>query len=374
MILKNTDVGRFCELMKNRGIVCFGVNIQMLEGFFKCCSLVNNIKYLVDNDKNKWNTKYKIFGIERDIISPDQLPSFLSKDDIVLITTMSWNAGRAIMDQLNSILDLDDKELFFAKLMLREMKSFKYWNPEKIPSNLRRSEEQLIPKIIHYCWFGNASIPEEHQKYIEGWKKICPDYKIICWNEKNYDIEKNAYMKQAYEKKIWGFVPDYIRKDVLYQYGGIYLDTDVEMIKRPDELLYQDGFCGIETNNKFNTKVNFGLGYGARKGLPILRELRDVYEGENFHYTLDTYIKTGPDYETEVLQKHGLQLNNKYQVIEDMTVYPLEVLSGNRNNTSESFITENTYFVHHYASSWNNEKYKSDKRNLRELYQMFQKI
>ena len=127
----------------------------------------------------------------------------------------------------------------------------------------------MIPKIIHYCWFGGNEIPENDKKCIESWKKYCPDYKIIRWDESNYDYKKNSYMREAYEAKKWGFVPDYARLDIIYNYGGIYLDTDVELLKSLDEILDCEGFFGFESENL----VNLGLGFGAVKGNEIIRDM-----------------------------------------------------------------------------------------------------
>ena len=103
----------------------------------------------------------------------------------------------------------------------------------------------MIPKKIHYCWFGGNPLPELAIRCIESWKKYCPDYEIIRWDESNYDVTKNKYMYQAYENKRWGFVPDYARLDIIYNYGGIYLDTDVELLNSLDDLLDQKCFLGI---------------------------------------------------------------------------------------------------------------------------------
>ena len=127
----------------------------------------------------------------------------------------------------------------------------------------------MIPKIIHYCWFGNGPIPEKDKKCINSWKKYCSDYKIIQWNEKNYDITKNKYMNQAYQQKKWGFVPDYARLDIIYTYGGIYLDTDVEIIKSFDSLLSNRGFAGFERPDY----VNLGLGFGAEAENIIIKKM-----------------------------------------------------------------------------------------------------
>ena len=116
-----------------------------------------------------------------------------------------------------------------------------------------------IPKIIHYCWFGNNPKPEIVYKCIESWKKYFPDYEIVEWNEKNYDVNKELYMQEAYSCKKWAFVSDYARFDVLYQYGGIYFDTDVEVLKKfPQEILCNQAFTGIESTKIISPGLVFG--------------------------------------------------------------------------------------------------------------------
>ena len=135
-----------------------------------------------------------------------------------------------------------------------------------------------IPKIIHYCWFGGGPISAESQKCMESWKKYCPDYKIMAWNEQNFDISTNRYVQQAYEAKKYAFVSDYVRLAVLYEYGGIYLDTDVELVRPLDELLELPGFMGFQTNNEVAT----GLGFGARKGNSVVQALLRDYDALDF--------------------------------------------------------------------------------------------
>lgn len=136
-----------------------------------------------------------------------------------------------------------------------------------------------IPKIIHYCWFGGGAISPENRKCMESWKKYCPDYKIIEWNDQNFDISTNRYAQQAYEAKKYAFVSDYVRLAVLYEYGGIYLDTDVELVRPLDELLELPGFMGFQTNNEVAT----GLGFGARKGNSVVQALLRDYDALDFY-------------------------------------------------------------------------------------------
>ena len=369
MILKNTDIRNFNNLMENREIICFGSGKQ-LNVFFKYCTLADNVKCIIDNDINKWHTIKKISNQQKEILSPETLPSLINKNTIILIT--AGIMGLEIFDQLSEMKIPSEQEVFWSIFVLSELESWKIlYKDSSLPSNLKQTSKPLIPKIIHYCWVGDNPIPQQHKKYIDGWKRLCHDYEFKLWNEKNYDIEKNQYMKQAYEAKKWGFVPDYIRKDVIYEYGGIYLDTDVELIKNLDDLLYQDGFCGVENGKNDDYRVNFGLGYGARKGLPIIKELRDVYNDENFKFEKNIKLmKIGPSYETEILKKYGFSNNGKYQIIEGLTIYPSIILGETYFNISNvSDISKNTYAIHHHAGSWVSEEYMNLFQRFRQLYQ-----
>lgn len=217
----------------------------------------------------------------------------------------------------------------------------------------------MIPKKIHYCWVGGAPLTPLAEKCIESWKKCCPDYEIIRWDENNYDFKKNKYMRQAYEQKKWGFVPDYARLDIIYQNGGIYLDTDVELLKSFDELLNDSFFCGVEEQNKNRITVAFGLGFGAEKGHPILRELMQEYEKINFINADGTLnVVASPIYQTDFLTKRGLINTDEIQKIEDITIYPKEYFNPMDLNTGKIVLKEKTISIHHYAGSWLNSKEK----------------
>lgn len=206
----------------------------------------------------------------------------------------------------------------------------------------------MIPKKIHYCWFGNGQPDELAQKCIASWKKYCPDYEIIKWNEDNYDVTKQPYMKDAYEARKWAFVTDYARLDILYEYGGIYFDTDVEVIKNFDSLLEDRAFVGREDGDRVNT----GQAMGAEKGLEIIRELRDVYENEVFKTENGYNTTTCVDYTSDYLVKRGLMKDNSKQVIDDLTIYPREYFCPIKVGYTKPELTENTYSIHHFAASW----------------------
>lgn len=212
----------------------------------------------------------------------------------------------------------------------------------------------MIPKIIHYCWFGGNPIPERDKKCIESWRKYCPDYEIKEWNESNYDISKNTYMSQAYQAKKWGFVPDYARLDIVYEQGGIYLDTDVELIRPIDELLSEDAFMGFETVRR----VAPGLGFGAIPHHPMIGELRDRIYGEREFIKEDGSLDltASPELNTEILNEKGLKPNNEKQVVGGITVYPMEYFCPMDFMSKRICITKHTYSIHHYNGSWLTEE------------------
>ena len=172
----------------------------------------------------------------------------------------------------------------------------------------------MIPKIIHYCWVGNSPKPKSVLYCIESWRKYCPGYEIREWNESNYDFSKNGYMKQAYEAKKWGFVPDYARLDIIYKYGGIYLDTDVELIKSLDELLNQTAFMGFENTGDGEFFVNCGHGFGAEPHNKIIGAARNLYDHIQFINDDNTYnLLPSPHYTTQIfVQAKFINQNVQY--------------------------------------------------------------
>lgn len=205
----------------------------------------------------------------------------------------------------------------------------------------------MIPKIIHYCWFGRNKKSKSVLKCIQSWKKHCPDYKIIEWNEDNFDINCIPFVKEAYEAKKWAFVTDYARLKIIYENGGIYLDTDVEVIKSFDNLLTLEAFAGFEGEKNIAT----GLGFGAEKGQKMISELMQDYHGRHFS---DENCKNliCPIINTDIFIKHGLQQDGTKQCINGVTVFPKEYFNPKDNQTYELNITENTYSIHHYDASW----------------------
>lgn len=208
----------------------------------------------------------------------------------------------------------------------------------------------MIPKIIHYCWFGRNSKSKIILKCIESWRKFMPDYEIIEWNEDNFNVKQNEYVKSAYNNKKWAFVSDYARMKVLYQYGGIYFDTDVELLKPiPSEYLEMQSISCIED---FSGLVSPGLIYACHPNDRIIKEVLDSYEKDVFQVDKVEQMITINMRISEILKKYGYVEEDKLQTIRGLTVFPSEVFCGYDGHKRKIKITEKTVSVHHYTSSW----------------------
>lgn len=225
----------------------------------------------------------------------------------------------------------------------------------------------MIPKTIHYCWFGRNPLPTLAKKCIRSWKKHCKGYDIIEWNEDNFDLSTAPlYVRQAYEAKKWAFVTDYIRLKVVYDHGGIYLDTDVEVLKSLDDLLQYNAFFGFEGNKWIAT----GLGFGAETNAPILLELMEDYKNLLFVRENGSIDDTScPIRNTEVFLRHGLRQENQTQQIDGGVIcLSTEYFCPKDYWTGQICKTKNTYAIHHYEASWlKPEQKEKHKKRVQEL-------
>ena len=248
----------------------------------------------------------------------------------------------------------------------------------------------MIPKIIHYCWFGGKPIPKEYQRYIESWRKFLPEYEIWEWNEdendnvnenvnvnKNQNVNENVnkdekrlcdrkmaydvncipFSEEAYRVGKYAYVSDYARLKILYEHGGVYFDTDVEVIRPMDDIIEKGGFLAFEkheSNPAFRSYVNVGLGFACEKGNPIIKEIMDYYENHHYIYP-DGHREQIPIVyiTTDVLKRHGLRASdNPLEIEGGFTIYPWEYFCPMEYQSNKTEITENTRTIHHYSATW----------------------
>lgn len=352
----NAGIREFREGVCNKKIYCFGsgkyaqaaVNVLLYAG------LKEKIKGFVDNNQLKWGGQFICDDFVAPIISIEEMiKSFGEK---VILITCGDVVG--VMEQLANCSELEDVVVYIWQLILS-----KDFSKIQTSVKIEKAKEQLIPKKIHYCWFGGKPIPEKFLYYIEGWREKCPDYEIIRWDESNYDVTKCLYMKQAYDCRKWGFVPDYARLDIIYHEGGIYLDTDVELIKNLDELLYQEAFAGLNIRKY----VSLGLGFGAKKGHPFIKELRDYYDDKAFIDQNGEIDLCACDlHQYNVFKKYDFSLDGSFQKIRGISLYPTAYFDARNSYTQKEYITDNTFSIHHNTVSWFSDTMKEDmeKRNM----------
>lgn len=206
----------------------------------------------------------------------------------------------------------------------------------------------MIPKIIHYCWFGRGQKPELAMKCIASWHKYLSDYEIKEWNEDNFDLDSYPYVREAYDNRKFAFVTDVVRLYALYVEGGIYMDTDVEVLKSLDSLLIYDAVSGFESE----TQIPTGL-MASRKFHPFIKELLDEYEGIHFIKRDGTFDTT-----TNVVRitnsclRYGLKLNNTFQTVRGLTLLPNDYLCPKSVLDGKIYLTKNSLVIHHFAGSW----------------------
>lgn len=214
----------------------------------------------------------------------------------------------------------------------------------------------MIPKIIHYCWFGGNTLPESAIKCINSWKKYFPGYEIKEWNESNFDVNLMTFTQEAYSAKKYAFVSDVARFWILEREGGLYFDTDVEVIKSFDDILDKGAFMGVEIPSQDGAvpSINPGLGLGAEAGSKVLRAVLDYYSTIHYHDDHGApYPGTVVYHTTQVLEhQFHLQPNNEIQQLEGITIYPIDFFNPFDDLTGVLNKTKNTHSIHWYSKSW----------------------
>ena len=211
----------------------------------------------------------------------------------------------------------------------------------------------MIPKVIHYCWFGKGKLPESAELCIRSWKKYCPDYEIKRWDESNFDINCSKFVSQAYDSRKYAFVADYARFEILKKNGGIYVDTDVELIKPIDEFLNDKAFMGFEKASGKVTGVAPGLIMASEPNAEFLSDILNIYKNMEFYNeNKERIAKSVVEYTTSYLEQYGLKKDDLKQVIRDVVIYPSDYFCPKDFETGKTNITDETVSIHHYDSTW----------------------
>ena len=259
---------------------------------------------------------------------------------------MSQLQAHPIFSKLEAVPSIYLEALYEDMMML---------SAPKPPIDFRKNQSMCIPKIIHTFWFYDqadetkAILPERYQKCLESWKRFAPDFEIKIWNQNSYQAKNCLFYDQAIEQKYWAFASDYARADVLRRFGGVYMDLDVEMLRPIDDLLYNDAYMSFESLNR----IECGSGMGAKAGNRILEEICKDYESRPFikeDGSLD--MSTCPVRFTNIIEKHGLVKNGGFQMVDDITIYPFEYLTGKSFDTGIIYSSDISYTLHHHNGSW----------------------
>ncbi len=361
----NSTFTEFSQYIKthNLNIILFGngaICKTVLPYVAEQYNFTNRISYIIDNNPDKQGSIVTFNSISVPVTSIEILEQ-LQDDYCVLITNGDFYS---VVSALNTIPGCGKVPCFIAAYMLYGREYDKNLNHV-----FRDTSNAVIPKIIHYCWFSGNPIPTVLQECIRSWREQCPDYEIVQWNEHNIDLDKYTYTKEAHELKRWGFIPDIIRLDLLYEIGGFYFDTDVRIIKNLDPLRYQNAFCGRERAGH----VNFGGGSGAVKGSPVIKKILDFRRDVPFVLS-NSKLNTEASgfYETTPLMEMGLKLEDVNQQLDGINVYASEFFSPRNYVNGEMITNQNTFSIHYFSGSWlaGGEKLREE---TRKRYYLFKK-
>ncbi len=361
MILKNNNYKNLIEDIKktNTKIIIYGAGMigQVIVPYLiKEYKLYEYVDCFVDIDSHKIGKTIIVDDFKYEIKSTDYL-NIISADHVILITNSNFSPVVNFLDGIKNLNDING--YIIPMIQLQEIENSESITIKKITENM------MIPKVIHYCWFGRNEKNEFLKECISSWKEQCPDYEVIEWNENNYDVNRHIYTKEAYEKGKYGFVSDFARLDILYENGGIYLDTDVKLIKNLDNLLYQSGFVGTE---KWGN-INSGGGCGFSIGHPMLKRLLEFREKINFILEDGTL---NPDtcglYESSIFTGYGFKPNNQLQIIEGVTIYPSYVNHPYDYMSCELQKKDATVSVHLFSGGWMSPDEQKNRINTQKNY------
>ena len=322
-------ITKLFEYLKTKDIYCLGQgkhfkNITL--PFLKDSGLIQNYRGFVD--------------------AIGELSS-LPADKIVLLIAV--NGYREILSQLRADSGLSQIEAIPSIYLEALYEDSLMLAADQAPDGFRKNANPVIPKVIHAIWFSDNPLPEKYRMCLDSWKKHARDFEIKIWDLYTYKPQSCLFFDQAVGDNNWAFASDYARADLLRRYGGVYMDLDVEMIRPIDDLLYNDAYMSFESLGR----IECGSGMGATKGNRIIEEICKSYEERPYFKEDGTWDNsTCPVRYTQVIEKHGLKKNGGFQYVDDITIYPFEVLTAKSFDTGLIHKTDRTYTIHHHNGTW----------------------
>lgn len=315
----------------------YGVIGKVLAPFFlERNEIGGRVLCFVDADPNKQGLEVRFGQYSTRIVSPEILER-IDEKYTVLVTGSRFGG---IVSFLSGVKPKNEFDVFILPWMVAK---------EHGTGDFVKTDNSLIPRVINYCWFGGNPIPDELKRYMESWHRMCPDYIIKEWNEDNYDVEKDDYTRLAYNNRKWAFVSDVAKVEILYESGGIYLDTDVELVRPLDDLLCCKGFVATE---KWGV-INIGGGCGVIPHHPMMERLLDYRKGFSFvNPDGSLNLESSGMYETMPFVELGYIPDGNTQVIEDMTILSSDYFHPYDYMTKETLTTDKTFGIHRYYGSW----------------------
>lgn len=344
MKYRDTSTEGFKRNINNKKLIAFGASefLQVINDNYSELNLESIICYIVDNDLNKVGKNYILGNSRKEIRALEWLINCNHNEYAILIASERF--AYEIFEQLNSIKELDDIDCFCLPtiIMNDSGKSF---------SLNRIATYNKIPKRIHCFWFSGEEKDSISRKCIESWKKHCPDYEIVEWNASNYDVEKNEFTREAFKACKWAYVTDYARLDVIYNYGGVYLDFDVELLKNIDELLEYRFWAGFGPIRDVELAA-----FGAEKGNDLVEGMLEIYKYKKFDANAISLRSVQPLIMDSYVKSKGFLINGEFQNINNNILLPRNSFSPRNWFTGEIGNLSEAYGIHHCNGSWNSNK------------------
>lgn len=340
----NVPYEEFVERGKRKKIIQFGASSAWhyyLKTFPDIISeVLDHTLFIVDNDLSKQG---EIFKIAHRYFPVRKVDDLKDEDDYVLLITVSLAYQKSVCEQLLNLGLPECTECYSLPLMTY---NFNETDNTCVDTYFNEHISRINAPVLHSFWFSGEEKPELYKRCLDSWHRFCPDFEIIEWNAENYDVSKNAYMREAFEHKKWAFVSDYARLDVLYQYGGIYMDMDVELLAPMDYLLNAGSFfCRQEDGF-----LELGSGFGALAGDSLLKEMLETYRDRRFILENGQMDKTPqPEWLSGILKKHGIVKCHDSQIIEGRLILSNDYISS---FTGEDSLQKARLGVHWHNGGW----------------------